>query len=833
MKKISSFLLNFFAALLIGFLTFYQVTPQLASAAMPNNFVKTTVASNLMEPTDFAIAPDGRIFVSETGGAVRIIKDGQLLTQNFVTLPVLFTGDRGLLGITLDPLFSTNHFVYLFYTNSNPQEIRVSRFTESNDKAVLGSEKILLKSSQTLGTIHMGGGLQFGPDGKLWITIGDNSISTNAQDLSNIHGKLLRINRDGSIPTDNPFFGQSGKESAIWAYGLRNPFRFSFLPDGRPIIADVGGSMFEEINFGSKGGNYGWPNAEGVCTNCPYINPIYTYSNPPGAAVIGGFIYTGNTFPGEYRNSFIFGDYVRGFIKRLTFDSNMQVTGDPVFDDLAGTTISFKPGADGSIYYMTIFPGVLYKVNYNVGNKAPVAKINANPVSGKAPLKVNFSSQGSFDPENSRLKYKWDFGDGKTSKDANPSHKYNKKGVYKASLIVSDGKLESVPATIQILVGVSLPQAVITQPVAGTKYIAGQTFNFSGTATDAQDGDLSAKAFSWSIIMHHNNTHIHPFLGPINGVKSGQFTIPADDDDISAETWFEIQLTVTDSLGLTNTTSQQINPNKINLTFNSNTVGASFRIDGQLQALPLTMEAVVGFKRSVDVDSPQTIGSSTYNFESWSDNGAKSHEITTPGESKTYTISFQKSDSQPDVFNLAPGEVRQVSQNSVIAGDVKVAGQALYDNDGTTGLVILMEQSGLVEAPWGATVFSNPDRTSAENKLTVISDQMKQIGCGSSCQTVIKFHWPTDIPVSVQQTQPTGSVQSPSPSPSFSPAPSPSVNSTASPQPSPTPTPSPSSTPTPQPTAMPSSTPAPSNQPQANQQPSPNPTAGGSPNPNN
>ena len=163
--------------------------------------------------------------------------------------------------------------------------------------------------------------------------MGDNGYGPNAQDLSNPHGKILRINKDGSIPADNPFAGQPGKLGAIWAYGFRNPWRFQFdSATGRLYGGDVGDFSWEEINRIVKGGNYGWPLHEGMCTSgcAGFINPIHAYPHAgESAAVTGGPVYRQAMFPAEYRGDLFFGDYAKGFIKNADLDSDGDDHGGP------------------------------------------------------------------------------------------------------------------------------------------------------------------------------------------------------------------------------------------------------------------------------------------------------------------------------------------------------------------------------------------------------------------------------------------------------------------------------------------------------------------------
>jgi glucose/arabinose dehydrogenase len=213
------------------------------AATLPEGFTETQI-SGLSAPTAMAIAPDGRIFVCQQGGALRVIKNGVLLPTPFLTLSVDSAGERGLLGIAFDPSFSSTNALYVYYTvPSEPRHNRVSRFIANGDVVVPGSETIILELDPLTGaTNHNGGAIHFGPDGKLYIATGENATGSHAQTLSNMLGKILRINANGTIPTDNPFFNQAvGNDRSIWALGLRNPFTFAFQPGtGRMFINDVG-----------------------------------------------------------------------------------------------------------------------------------------------------------------------------------------------------------------------------------------------------------------------------------------------------------------------------------------------------------------------------------------------------------------------------------------------------------------------------------------------------------------------------------------------------------------------------------------------------------------
>ena len=626
----------------------FQFSPQennlfLHSVYAAEPFVDSTFVSDLNLPVTMEFAPDGRLFVVEKGGTLRVIKDGVLLATPFLTVSVNNVDERGLIGIAFDPNFATNGYVYVHYTTStSPIHNRVSRFTAdpaNPDRALAGSEiQILNLNNLTTATNHNGGAIHFGKDGKLYVAVGDNSYPPDSQSLSNTFGKILRISSDGTIPSDNPFYNTTGARQEIWALGLRNPFTFAFSPlptNNLMYINDVGQDSWEEINSGISGANYGWPTCEGVCSNPSFVNPIYSYPHPGGGrAISGAAFYESTQFPPEYLGNYFFGDYVAGFIKRLTPSGQ-------VIDFLSNldSPVDIKIGPDGSLYYLSIGSGMVHKVQYVVTeNSNPVAIATANPTSGPTPLSVTFNGSGSSDPDpGTVLSYSWNFGDGSpTASLAVVTHTYNSAGPFVATLTVNDGNGGTNSATVNITVGTP-PIGTISTPIVGTKYNGGNTIAFSGSATDMQDGVLPASAFHWEIFLHHN-THTHPSL-ELNEVKSGSFVIPTI-GEVASDVFYRIHLTTTDSTGLTNLVTRDILPNKSTVTLTSNVPGLQVNLDGQPQTTPHSFEGVVGITRTLQAPSPQSFGGQNYQFQSWSDGGASTHTISTPASATTYTANY-------------------------------------------------------------------------------------------------------------------------------------------------------------------------------------------------
>ena len=377
------------------------------AATLPPGFSETQIGG-LPSPTAMEIAPDGRLFVCLQAGQLRVIKNGALLTTPFLTVTTDSTGERGLLGIAFDPNFATNNFIYIYYTvPSSPRFNRVSRVTANGDVAVAGSEQVIFELDSLSATNHNGGAIHFGPDGKLYVAAGENAVTTNSQTLANVLGKILRINADGSIPTDNPFFNTaSGKNRAIWALGLRNPFTFAFQPGTtRMFINDVGQNTWEEINDGIAGSNYGWAITEGPTSDPMFRSPLFAYGHiigpTGGCAIAGGTFYNPPTvqFPASFVGKYFFADLCSGWIRFLD-PANNTVSG---FATGINQPVDLKVAADGSLYYLSIGSGSVFKVQFSGGAPPTITTHPANQsvlVGQSATFTVVASGTGT-------LSYQW------------------------------------------------------------------------------------------------------------------------------------------------------------------------------------------------------------------------------------------------------------------------------------------------------------------------------------------------------------------------------------------------------------------------------------------
>ncbi len=434
-------------SLVIG--TCVLLSQNASSATYPPGFAEKLVGSGVISPSGMDFTPDGRLFVGQQKGQVRIIKNDTLLAQNVLNIQakVDYNTERGLTGVTVDPDFNVNHYLYLYYTAKFPtSHNRLSRFTLVGDVADT-TETVLFElptlpvrddgnftginvsGTTNLAVWHMGGGLLFGNDGKIYIAVGEHEVTKTfaAQNLGNLWGKVLRLNTDGTIPTDNPFYTRdtvTGINKAIWAYGLRNPYTMGIQRStGRIFVNNVGDATWEDVDTMSAGKNYGWPVCEGSHTrgsttatcnaNNNFVVPLITYRHGAtfstgNCSIGGGFTYrfraqdTGKYFFGDFTNN----NTTTGWIKSVNplNGGDTAIFASGVLDI---TGLKFSPGGD--LYYMTrgYATGTIdtigtaskvskvYKVSYTLatGIRAPQAKSLEASANG---LLVSFGANRSL-----------------------------------------------------------------------------------------------------------------------------------------------------------------------------------------------------------------------------------------------------------------------------------------------------------------------------------------------------------------------------------------------------------------------------------------------------
>jgi glucose/arabinose dehydrogenase/PKD repeat protein len=738
-------------------------SPAVAST-LPTGFRDSVVLSGLVNPTVLQFAPDGRIFVGQKNGVIKVFQS--LTDTNPTTFADLSSKvddywDRGLLGLALPPNFPTDPYVYALYaydaaiggtaptwndacptppgptTDGCLVSGRVSRLQISGN-VMTGSEQVLINDWCQQFPSHSIGTLLFGRDGYLYVTGGDGASFNNvdygqyganyAGDRANpcgdppgavgtalippgaeggalrsqsvrrtdgpatLDGAILRIDpATGAGVPGNPFFASADANARrIVAYGLRNPFRITQRPGTDELWAgDVGWNTWEEINrvvapASATASNFGWPCYEGAGPQGGYqgaglnlcsslystpgsvIAPYYTYNHSAcvvsytgchtgGSSITGVAFYTGGSYPAQYNGALFFADHTRNEIWAMLPGTNglpdpsklQSFVGVDAAGGAAGHPVDLKIGPGGDLFYVDMDDGTVHRITYTAANQPPTAVITANPNNGPVPLTVSFDGTGSSDPEGKPLTYSWDVnGDGTFGDATTPtvSYTYTLAGVYHPSLRVTDDQGATDTTSVTITAGNTAPTAVIDSPSPSLTWKVGDTINFSGHATDAQDGSLPASALTWSVIMHHcftpTDCHTH-LIQTFTGVATGSLTAP----DHEYPCWLELQLTATDSGGLTSTTSVRLDPKTVVLTFKTNPGGlvlSDLVVNEAPRTTPFSVTVIVGSANSVSAPSPQQFNKSTYNFVSWSDGGAISHTITAPAVNTTYTATYRK-----------------------------------------------------------------------------------------------------------------------------------------------------------------------------------------------
>lgn len=547
------------------------------AASVPAGFVDRKIADGLTSPTAMTVLPDGRVLVVQQNGIIRIIKADSMLSTNFYTVQnVDAFAERGCLGITSDPDFAANGFVYLFctLTDGTSSHNRILRVTAANDVAATGSERTILDLPEVpAGTQwHMGGALRFGADGKLYIAVGghedkrENVEESHSQNLANPFGKILRINADGSVPNDNPFFNTKGAYTANFNLGLRNPFAVDIQPGtGLMYINEVGAGSWEEINRGAAGANYGWPAVEGSSSDSRFSNPAYAYSHSTGCAITGGAFYNPPTvqFPALYIGKYLFMDFCSGTIEVL--DPVNPVTAEK-FASGIGNPVSIAIAPDGSLYYLArnqdagmaaTGKGTVGKINFT---NSQTPRITLNPQSQViflgAPVTFTAAADGATG-------FQWRRNGvdipGATSASYTIPHTAasDNQAAFTAIAKNAFGSTASTPAILTITSN-RFPTATIASPAEGSSFAAGDRIDYSGTGTDPEDGALPASALTWQVDYMHD-THSHPFQTPVSGVTGGSLAV-SDFEADAANTWFRISLSVKDLAGQTGVAVRDVYP---------------------------------------------------------------------------------------------------------------------------------------------------------------------------------------------------------------------------------------------------------------------------------
>jgi PKD repeat protein len=516
-------------------------------------------------------------------------------------------------------------------------------------------------------------------------------------DPTGLDGTIVRLDpQTGNALPDNPLAASSDANARrIVAYGLRNPFRFTIRPDSNQLwIGNVGGSSQDEIEAlvdpkGSPVENFGWPCYNGTKRFAPFdsadlnmcenlyaepgatTQPYYTHDRhqpvvegetcPNDQESLSGMaFYNGGSYPAAYDGALFFADYSRNCIwtmfkgaDGMPDPTNIATFVDGGLDGSA-TPVDLEIGQGGDLFYVNISgrranDGEVRRIHYLGANQPPNAVANADPTKGAAPLEVSFDASGSSDPEGESLAYAWDLDDDGAYDDATTAQAtwtYTSEGSHTARLRVTDSQGATGTDTVDIIVG-DPPTATIETPLPTTTWRVGNNISFSGSASDPQEGQLPASALSWSLVLFHcpvsDSCHQHP-VQDFPGVASGSFATL----DHEYPSYLELKLTATDSSGLSDTRTVRLDPQAVQLTFQSEPAGLKLIVgDSEATATPFSRTVIVGSTNSVSAPSPQTLAVTSYEFASWSDGGAQSHDVIAGASPSTYTATYTSAGNGP------------------------------------------------------------------------------------------------------------------------------------------------------------------------------------------
>jgi glucose/arabinose dehydrogenase/PKD repeat protein len=756
-EAISSFAVRplLVCALAVAALAALWAPPADATTLQPG-FNESVVFSGLEEPTDVAFAPDGRVFVSEKSGLIKVFSSLNTTAEPTVAADLRTQvhnfWDRGLLSIALDPQFPIRPYLYALYTKDAAIGATAPRWGTAGATSdgcptppgatdagcVVSTSLLKLTLSGNVATgeqtllndwcqqfpSHSAGGLAFGPDGMLYLSGGDGASfnyadygqegnpcgdppvpvggkqspptaeggALRAQDYlttsdpTGLNGSLIRIDPDTAAGVSgNPMFSSTDANARrIVAAGMRNPFRFTFRPGTSEIyVGDVGWGTWEEIDRLPKADdatvdNFGWPCYEGVGRSPAYegvgLNlckqlyntagsvtpPLFTYNHGSpavtgedctfnGSSISGLAFYQAGNYPASYKGALFFADYSRRctwvmFEKNGLPDPSTRAVflneNDPV-------NIKIGPGGD---LFVVDFTGSLRRITYGSANRAPTAHALAQPRSGPVPLTVNFDGTTSTDPDTGdTLSYAWDLdGDGQydDSTAAKPSWTYTSAASVTAGLKVTDKGALTATDSVVIDAGNEPPKALIEDPTEALHWSVGDKVSFKGSGTDPQDGSIPPAKMSWSLTLHHcltvNNCHVHS-IQSYPGISEGSFVAP----DHGYPSYLELRLTVTDSRGLTDSTTTRLDPRTVDLSFICEPSNLKLTVGEEEQAAPFSKTVIVKSRNTITAPSPQTLNGVSQGFSSWSDGGARTHEIVAPETPTTYTASFKAEPTPP------------------------------------------------------------------------------------------------------------------------------------------------------------------------------------------
>ena len=502
-------------------------------------------------------------------------------------------------------------------------------------------------------------------------------------------GSILRVDPDtGAALPDNPLVGGDDPvDDRVIAHGFRNPYRMAARPGtGEVWLGDVGWGTWEEVNripdpADGVVENFGWPCYEGferqssygavgldVCedlydgtTATALTDPYYAYRHGQvpdpghcggdegdnGAAVTAVSFYdapggTGGGYPAAYDGALFFGDYARRCIWAMKPDASGTPDPTQVETAVVGAyVVDIEAGPGGDLFFVDILEGTISRLSWVGSDVPPRASIEATPDNGPLPLAVQLDGSESTSGVPGALTYAWDLdGDGEydDSTAASPAHTYTTAADVTVGLRVTNAEGLSDTATTVVHAGNSRPQPVIAAPTSGTLWQAGQTLALEATATDPDGGTVAASTYEWQVDLHHCSTptdcHVHP-LQTITGQPSASIVTPSHE----YPAYLELTLTVADGSGLTGSTSLRLDPATVDVQFATQPSGLTLGVGSHVATAPFTQTVIVGSNVTVAAPTPQVSGGVSYGFSSWSDGGARVHDVTVTAPA-TFTAAF-------------------------------------------------------------------------------------------------------------------------------------------------------------------------------------------------
>jgi glucose/arabinose dehydrogenase len=700
----------------------------LAAAPLPvePRFRDRAVLGRLDAPMTVRFATDGQVLVAEKSGRVLRFSGLDDTTGDTVVdlrREVHDYWDRGLTGMALDPEFATNRRLYLLYTYDAPpggtapvwnddcpeppgaleagcvasgRLVRVTLDAGGDPAKAQITSLIEAEWCQQFPS-HSVGTVLFGPDGMLyagggegahfyktdWGQFGGNPCGdpTNqggalrSQDLrttatgdpTGLDGTIVRVDPVTGAPALDAPLGADINARRIIAYGLRNPYRFTFRPGTEELwVADVGESKVEEINRIPDAGdgvreNFGWPCTEGnerlaawttasMCTSLtdsamtrPYFaychgEPVSSVTKPctaGGSSISGLAFHTAGTYPVAYEGALFFSDYSRNGIWVMRRGANglpdPSTTKPFAAAPPGGGPVELQAGPGGDLFYVHFNPeapaeGAVHRITYT--GQAPNARLTATPSGGPAPLRVELDASGSTDPESQTLAYAWDLdGDGAYD-DATGATivRTFPTGDFPVRVRVTDSDGMSDTEGVTVFAGNTAPTVAIAAPVAGTTYAVGDLIRFSGSATDTQDGPLNASRLTWTVTIRHcpdSACHTHP-LREIKGLSEGTFTAP----DHEYPTRLELRLEAVDSRQVSSSVARELQPRTVDVRVETAPSGLGVRLQGGAAApSPRTITVIEGASLGVGVDPIQRLAGEDWKLRGWNDGATDAERV--------------------------------------------------------------------------------------------------------------------------------------------------------------------------------------------------------------